>query len=71
MGAEPVAKRYAGPVCNEPEARIKSRAVTERKYAKLLLIIIKQLVDLNFDRSYMTKSLNTLRIPRGVRTYTS
>lgn len=26
------------------------------KYAKLLLIIIKQLVDLNFDRSYMTKS---------------
>lgn len=26
------------------------------KYAKLLLILIKQLVDLNFDRSYMTKS---------------
>lgn len=26
------------------------------KYAKLILILIKQLVDLNFDRSYMTKS---------------
>lgn len=26
------------------------------KYAKLLLILIKQLVDLNFDQSYMTKS---------------
>lgn len=26
------------------------------KYAKLLLILIKQLVDLNFDKSYMTKS---------------
>lgn len=27
-----------------------------RKYAKLLLILVKQLVDLNFDKSYMTKS---------------
>lgn len=27
-----------------------------RKYAKLILILIKQLVDLNFDKSYMTKS---------------
>lgn len=26
------------------------------KYAKLILILIKQLVDLNFDKSYMTKS---------------
>ena len=26
------------------------------KYAKLILILIKQLVDLNFDQSYMTKS---------------
>lgn len=26
------------------------------KYAKLVLILIKQLVDLNFDKSYMTKS---------------
>src|SRR6218665_4084429 len=26
------------------------------KYAKVLLILIKQLVDLNFDKSYMTKS---------------
>lgn len=26
------------------------------KYAKLLLILIKQLVDLNFDKSYMTKA---------------
>lgn len=26
------------------------------KYAKLVLILLKQLVDLNFDRSYMTKS---------------
>ncbi len=26
------------------------------KYAKLILILIKQLVDLNFDRSYMTKA---------------
>ncbi len=26
-----------------------------KKYAKLLLILIKQLVDLNFDQSYMTK----------------
>lgn len=26
------------------------------KYAKLILILIKQLVDLNFDRSYLTKS---------------
>ena len=26
------------------------------KYAKLILILVKQLVDLNFDRSYMTKS---------------
>lgn len=26
------------------------------KYAKLLLILIKQLVDLNFDKAYMTKS---------------
>ena len=25
-------------------------------YAKLILILVKQLVDLNFDRSYMTKS---------------
>lgn len=33
------------------------------KYAKLILILIKQLVDLNFDKSYMTKSwLTTLRI---------
>lgn len=39
-------KSYAGPVCNGPEARIKSLAITERKYAKLLLIIIKQLVSL-------------------------
>ena len=27
-----------------------------QKYAKLILILIKQLVDLNFDQSYMTKS---------------
>lgn len=26
------------------------------KYAKLILILVKQLVDLNFDKSYMTKS---------------
>lgn len=26
------------------------------KYAKLILILLKQLVDLNFDKSYMTKS---------------
>lgn len=26
------------------------------KYAKIILILIKQLVDLNFDKSYMTKS---------------
>src|SRR5699024_10422292 len=26
------------------------------KYAKIVLILIKQLVDLNFDKSYMTKS---------------
>lgn len=31
------------------------------KYAKLILILIKQLVDLNFDRSYMTKSRFALR----------
>ena len=43
------------------------------KYAKLILILIKQLVDLNFDKSYMTKSYVTvaLRIPRGVRTIIS
>lgn len=28
----------------------------KRKYAKLILILVKQLVDLNFDKSYMTKS---------------
>ena len=27
-----------------------------KKYAKLILILIKQLVDFNFDQSYMTKS---------------
>ena len=26
------------------------------KYAKLVLILVKQLVDLNFDKSYMTKA---------------
>ena len=26
------------------------------KYAKIILILVKQLVDLNFDKSYMTKS---------------
>ena len=26
------------------------------KYAKLILILVKQLVDLNFDQSYLTKS---------------
>lgn len=52
----PVVKRYAGLHGNHAEARIKSRVITIRKYAKLILILIKQLVDLNFDRSYMTKS---------------
>ena len=30
--------------------------LTNWKYAKLILILVKQLVDLNFDKSYMTKS---------------
>lgn len=29
--------------------------ITNRKYAKLLLILIQQLVNLNFDQSYLTK----------------
>ena len=49
-------KRYAGLHCNDAEVRIKSRTITYRKYAKLILILVKQLVDLNFDKSYMTKS---------------
>ena len=51
-----MAKRYAGLHCNDAEGRIKSLSITYRKYAKLILILIKQLVDLNFDKSYMTKS---------------
>ena len=31
------------------------------KYAKLILILLKQLVDLNFDKSYMTKSEDDLQ----------
>ena len=48
--------------CNDVEVKIKSFTITIRtpphlmKYAKLILILLKQLVDLNFDKSYMTKS---------------
>ena len=49
-------KSYAGLHCNDAEGRIKSLSITYRKYAKLILILVKQLVDLNFDKSYMTKS---------------
>ena len=42
--------------CSGIEVQIKSCAVTNWKYAKLILILVKQLVDLNFDKSYMTKS---------------
>lgn len=35
--------------------------ITVRKYAKLILILLKQLVDLNFDKSYMTKSEDDLQ----------
>lgn len=42
--------------CNDIEDKIKSLSITIWKYAKLILILVKQLVDLNFDKSYMTKS---------------
>ena len=54
-------KSYAGLYCNGIEGRIKSLSITVRKYAKLILILIKQLVDFNFDKSYMTKSEDDLQ----------
>lgn len=51
-----MAKGYARLVCNGPEVRIKSRAIIYRKYAKLILILLTQLVNLNFDKSYLTKT---------------
>ena len=51
-----MAKGYARLVCNGPEVRIKSRAIIYRKYAKLILILLTQLVNLNFDKSYLTKA---------------
>ena len=57
-------KRYAGLQLKAVENKIKSLLITNRflvtpphlmNYAKLILILIKQLVDLNFDQSYMTK----------------
>ena len=53
--------------CNDVEVKIKSFTITIRtpphlmKYAKLILILLKQLVDLNFDKSYMTKSEDDLQ----------
>ena len=46
---------------NGVEDRIKSLLITVRKYAKLILILLKQLVDRNFDKSYMTKSEDDLQ----------
>ncbi len=50
-----MAKGYAGLICNGLEGRIKSLSVTSRAYAKLILILIKQLVDVSFEQSYLTK----------------
>lgn len=56
-----MAKSYSGLYSNSIENRIKSLLITVRKYAKLILILLKQLVDLNFDKSYMTKSEDDLQ----------
>ena len=49
-------KRYAELSCNDLEVEIKSSMITNWGYAKLILILIKQLADLNLGQSYLTKS---------------
>lgn len=65
LGTEPVQKETADiraiistsvRYSEQPKAVFMVTPPHLSKYAKLLLILIKQLVDLNFDKSYMTKS---------------
>lgn len=64
MSENPVKKEFNSNVIIQTQVRYSEKPkmvflVTPphlMKYAKLILILIKQLVDLNFDKSYMTKS---------------
>lgn len=52
---EPVVTQFSLNYTEKPKAVFLVTPPHLMKYAKLLLILIKQLVDLNFDKSYMTK----------------
>lgn len=56
MGAEPAIMSSSVRYAEQPKAVFLVTPPHLMKYAKIILILLKQLVDLNFDKSYMTKS---------------